>query len=64
MERIRLALVSHYMGGISNTSQSCYQRAIAPWQETIESLINRADQALYKAKAAGRNCVLDEKVNR
>jgi diguanylate cyclase (GGDEF)-like protein len=26
--------------------------------ETIEEIINRADEALYEAKVAGRNCVL------
>jgi diguanylate cyclase (GGDEF)-like protein len=32
---------------------------VAQWHchETIESVIQRADQALYKAKAAGRNCI-------
>jgi len=32
--------------------------ASASHEETIEEIINRADEALYEAKAAGRNCVL------
>lgn len=32
--------------------------------QTIEMLVDRADQALYRAKASGRNCVIADEPNR
>ncbi|PTT54045.1 diguanylate cyclase, partial [Aeromonas sp. HMWF015] len=38
--------------------------AMARADDTIDILINRADECLYQAKMAGRNCVVVEGQNR
>ena len=59
-ERIRLAVnkitVSNPKGSVT-LSISAGLCACLPGDESLDDVTRRADTALYKAKAAGRNCI-------
>jgi diguanylate cyclase (GGDEF)-like protein/PAS domain S-box-containing protein len=58
-ERIRERILdSGQQPGAFPCTVSIGVAASASHDETIEEIINRADEALYEAKAAGRNCVI------
>lgn len=46
--------------GLAVVEPAAGERVVSP-AEVLEALISRADGALYAAKAAGRNCVRDDK---
>lgn len=54
-ERLRTRIADATFGNVSQVTVSV---GISSWQpgDTRDDLIKRADQALYEAKAAGRNC--------
>ena len=54
VESIRLAIASHSFENITSLSAS-FGIAILKEKDTIESLLKRADEALYEAKTQGRN---------
>ena len=64
MQRVRLSLASHPidLGGkpVSMTI-SVGIASPADKEETLDTLLERADLALYRAKEAGRNCVMPGK---
>lgn len=64
-EKIRQAINAHQPGETVLPGVSCsFGVAELSQSETADSLLNRADQALYRAKAAGKNCVCyDEAVS-
>ncbi len=56
-ERLRAAVESTSVDGLSVTV-SVGLSELAPGTATLEELLGRADEALYRAKAGGRNCVV------
>mgnify|MGYP001809684764 CR=1 FL=1 len=58
-ERIRLAVANHTFAAIGNKTSS-FGVAALQQSDTEASLVKRADQALYRAKANGRNLVESE----
>jgi len=64
MQRVRLSLASHPvdLGGkpVSMTI-SVGIASLVDKEETLDTLLERADLALYRAKEAGRNCVMPGK---
>ncbi|WP_155845260.1 sensor domain-containing diguanylate cyclase [Chitinilyticum aquatile] len=60
-ERIRAdieALVVYYDGDEIRFTVSIGVTEVAAAEKNVEAALNRADEALYQAKQAGRNCVL------
>ena len=55
-EKLRLAIANHRFEKVERMSVSFGVTAFAP-QDDINSLLKRVDDALYKAKGAGRNSV-------
>lgn len=55
-ERLRSALAQHRIEGIGTITAS-FGVATFQWPESAESLVDRADTALYQAKRHGRNRV-------
>jgi diguanylate cyclase (GGDEF)-like protein len=55
-ERLRLRIEQHLFPGAGHLTASI---GVAQWLvgDSDESIIARADAAMYAAKAAGRNCV-------
>jgi len=60
IERIRQVLLTspiHFQGDSYKISISSGITGIDEWTDTLDDLLNRADEALYKAKEAGGNCI-------
>jgi diguanylate cyclase (GGDEF)-like protein len=60
LERLRQSLTSQpieHDGNSISVTISCGIASLAGKAESLEQLMERADQALYQAKQAGRNCV-------
>jgi len=56
-ERLRVSIERSSMGGLQETSvTSSFGVAQAESGDSVESLLRRADKALYMAKESGRNC--------
>lgn len=58
-ERVREAVESHDWGSVAPGLRITLSVGVAAWQqgEDVEQLLKRADDALYEAKEAGRNCI-------
>ncbi len=60
-EKIRLALATHnYNPTIPDTITGSFGVAQLKPNESINSIIQRVDLALYQAKSAGKNCVIKD----
>ena len=59
LERTRNIVAQHDWTGIAPRLQLTISAGIAAWYpgDTLTAVMNRADEALYDAKHAGRNCV-------
>lgn len=57
IENIRLAISNHNFQEVGNITAS-FGIAMLKKEDTINSLLKRADKTLYKAKSSGRNKVL------
>lgn len=55
VEQLRLQRNGYPLGKVS---VSAGVASVRPESDTVEALMRRADRALYRAKAAGRNCVM------
>jgi diguanylate cyclase (GGDEF)-like protein len=56
-ERLRVAVERSAMGGLNETSVTAsFGVAQVEAGDSVESILRRADKALYMAKASGRNC--------
>jgi diguanylate cyclase (GGDEF)-like protein len=64
VERIRQVIEStviHYSGIPLSVTFSSGLASLTPEQDTFDSILSQADQALYRAKEAGRNQVMVKK---
>jgi len=60
-DRLRLAVAGLRLGnGDATMTISLGVSDIRPGETTVDAALHRADQALYRAKAAGRNQVMDD----
>jgi diguanylate cyclase (GGDEF)-like protein len=59
VERLRLAMHAHPFATSAGQLEVTFSAGVAQFEkgESIEELIRRADDALYRAKSAGRDCV-------
>lgn len=59
-EKVRKVVASHVFQGIDRPLTTSVGITQFQMNDTIDSIIDRADRALYEAKNAGRNCVRSE----
>ncbi len=61
-ERIRRRIAEEPVNTGATAVQMTLSQGLAPYREggDVGSLLKRADQAMYRAKAAGRNCVVED----
>jgi diguanylate cyclase (GGDEF)-like protein len=55
-ERIRVAMEAEKIEGVSGKVTASFGITIAKEKDTFESLLRRADHAMYESKDKGRNC--------
>ena len=62
VERMRTDLAGVPLDGIAPGLTLTFSAGLAAWQpgESIDAVIERADRALYRAKQAGRNCIVSD----
>ena len=56
MENLRLIIQNHNFGKVKNQTVS-FGITLLKESDTVDSILKRADEALYKAKNSGRNKV-------